>query len=83
MTVIKMNWRKDDSMLHMVEWLERNIGGPCRKLQNGKFTGPGWTICNASEMRKPANGPNPLPYLITKVEIYDPEVALMFRLTWT
>lgn len=82
MTVIKIPWRGGDTMLQIADWLEGNAGGPTCALRCGGIRGPGWMTYNCSEMRMPRDGPNPLPYLITKVEIDDPEIAVMFAMRW-
>lgn len=83
MITIKMGYRDQHQLMLMSEWLAENTGGTSVPGPNGGMRGPGWLIYHMSEMRKLADGPNPLPYLITRVEIDNPEMAIMFRLRWT
>ena len=78
--IIKMNYRDDDLFL-MADWLAEHAGGPIN-LQDGSRTGPGWRIYHSTELRKISENPYPLPYLVTKAEIDDPDIATMFKLAW-
>lgn len=72
-----------DRISEIADWLADHAGGPIEKLQHGGLGGPGWTIYHVSEMVKISENPDPLPFLITKADIRDPEIAIMFKLRWS
>ena len=81
MTVIKMGYRDNYEISRIAVWLNDRTGG-ARYAGSDQWSGPGWKIYPTTEMRMPKEGPNPLPYLITKVEIEDPQIVVLFKLRW-
>ncbi len=82
MITIKMGYRDQHQLMLMSEWLAENTGGTSVPRPNGGMRGPGWVIYHTSEMMKPVNGPNPIAYTITRVDIEDPDVAIIFKMRW-
>jgi len=82
MPVIKIPYRHNNQIFFLANWLTVNAGGPSRILNNGGRAGPGWKVYHTTEKLYPPGGSDYLPYVITKAEIDDPEIASMFALRW-
>lgn len=79
--IVKFQYQ-GDQISEMADWLADHAGGPLKKLKYGGIGGPGWAIYHTSEMLMISGNHNPFPVSITKADISDPEVAVMFKLRW-